>query len=228
MKTRFKFAIGAGVGFAALIGLFLFSTVRAPVSMYSLPPATPAPLTDVDRILANLDYGNIAFNAPKNMNLYGTAVIELVLGVKKTIEELKGIVKAEGEKIGANIRISDRMEARLSGRNFSITAVTPETQAVSRTEVTEWKWEINPKKSGRHFLHLTLSVLLELEGSTTPRAIRTFDRIIEVNVTWYQSVSRFTQKNWQWLWAAILVPFVGWLWKRKRAASKKANNQIDS
>jgi hypothetical protein len=182
----------------------------------------------VDRILERMPFGSIAFNTPKSMNLYSKALIQLLLDIKTPIEELKRYVKAEGEKAGARIRISNRMEARLSGLNFAITAITQETQAVSGAEVTEWKWEINPKSAGSQFLHLTLSAILNVEGAYTPRTIRTFDKVIEVEVTWKQKVSSFVRKNWQWFWAAILVPIVGWMWKKRRSRTKRSNNKNDS
>lgn len=185
-------------------------------------------LAAVDRILERMELGNIAFNTPKSMNLYDTAVIQLLLGVETSIEELKRLVEAEGEKAGASIRVSNRMEARLSGPNFSITAITPEMQAVSRAGVTNWKWEIKPKSTGRQFLHLTLSAILSVEGATTPRTIRTFDKVIEVQVKWNQKVTRFIANNWQWLWAVILAPIAGWLWKRRKSKAKRSSNKNDS
>jgi hypothetical protein len=106
------------------------------------------------------------------------------------------------------------MEARLSSPNFAITQVTPEQQAVAHGHVTEWKWEIKPAAEGRHHLHLTLSALLSVGGTSTPRAIRTFDKLIEVEVTWPQRVNSFIQGNWQWLWAALLAPLAGWGWSK--------------
>lgn len=58
------------------------------------------------------------------------------------------------------IKVSNRMEARLSGYQFKITAITPEIQAVSQQQITSWSWEVIPKKEGDHNLHLTISALL--------------------------------------------------------------------
>jgi hypothetical protein len=171
-------------------------------------------LQAIDRIIKKMDLGNIAFNVPQNMNLYDSTIIHLVLGVEKEIEDIKRMIEEKGEKVGARIRVSNRMEARLSGSNFAITAISPEVQAVSKTEVTEWKWEIKPKEDGKQFLHLTLSALLNIEGENTPRVIRTFDRIILVEVTIYQQAKIFVKSNWQWLWTFLLVPIVVWLWKK--------------
>ena len=170
----------------------------------------------VDSILGKLEFGNIAFNAPKTMNLHATAVIQLLLGLEKPIDELKQMIEAAGEKEGERIHVSGRMEARLSGPNFAITAITPEIQAVSRNNVTEWKWEVKPSSAGDNYLHLTLSALLNVDGESTPREIRTFDKDIQVDVTWSQRVGSFFETNWQWLWAVILVPIAGWLWNKKK------------
>lgn len=81
------------------------------------------PLKVIDRILERMDFGNISFNTPHLLKLNETAIIHLALGAEKSIDTLKSLIKAVGEKVGARIRISHRMEARLSGHNFQITAI---------------------------------------------------------------------------------------------------------
>ena len=217
MKTRTK-VVGGLIGavvLCALLGMFLTVSVENGDLPTLIAPPPDDRLSAVDRILQNLELGNIAFNAPQTINLRETAVIQLMLSLATPTEELKQMIEAAGEKEGAQIRVSDRMEARLSGPNFAITAITPELQAVSRIDITEWKWEVKPSSHGRHNLHLTVSALLNVDGASTPRVIRTFDKMLEVEVAWHQRVGSFVEENWQWLWAAILVPLVGWLWKRK-------------
>jgi hypothetical protein len=190
-----------------------------------MAPAPPEKsLEAVDRILDKMQFGNIAFNVPSAMNLRDTASIQLMLSLITPTEELKKMIEAEGLKEGARIRVSDRMEARLSGPNFSITAVTREVQAVSSHAITEWKWDIKPVNEGKQYLHLTLSALIKVDGESTPRAIRTFDKVIDVNVTWQQKVSLFFKSDWQWLWAAVLVPLGGWVWKRRKASQPHATH----
>lgn len=86
-----------------------------------------------------MEFGAIAFNAPTNINIDESHQIQLILSLAETAEELKQSITEEGEKVGAAIKISDRMEARLSGYMFQITAITPEVQAVSKSQQTEWK-----------------------------------------------------------------------------------------
>jgi hypothetical protein len=178
-------------------------------------------LLAVDRILNSLELGNVAFNTPATLWVRETAIIELLLSMRHTIEELQKEITAPGEKGGARVRISNQMEARLSGPGFKIEAITPEVQAVSASEPTQWKWEIEPTKSGSHHIHLTLSAHLQVEGQRVPRLIRTFERSIRVNVTWRERAGLFLAGNWQWFWTAILVPVVPWLLHRWKRVGKK-------
>jgi hypothetical protein len=181
------------------------------------------PFAAIERALEKLEFGNLAFNAPKSMNLHDTALIQLFLGLDRQIDELKQMIKSEGEKEGASIRVCDRMEARRSGSTFAITAITPEEQAVSRSEVTEWKWEVKPTSVGSQRLHLTLTALISYGETTTRKAIRTFDKLIEVEVTWNQRIGSFLETNWQWLWTVLLIPIVSWLWKRRKGVKAETS-----
>lgn len=184
-------------------------------SMPAVSPSSPAsPLGSVDQILASMDWANIAFNSPPKLNLKETAQVQLLLSLRKTIDELRTEIAAAGEREGAKVKVSNRMQARLSGVDFQIIAVTDEEQAVGATDTVEWKWEIKPLAAGRHSLHLTLTALFSVDGAATRRAVRTFDKTIQVEVSAGQLASDFFGKNWQWLWAAILLPIAGWLWKR--------------
>jgi hypothetical protein len=196
--------------------------LAVPQSRYAdRPPATPpgGTLDAVDRILASLELANMVFNAPRTLQLREVLVIQLLLSTAQSVEELQGMITAAGEREGARVRISNQMEARLSGRGFKIEAITPEVQAVGASELTEWKWIVEPTQAGPQLLHLSLSAHLHVEGQRVPRVIRTFEQSIEVHVTWPQRVTAFVASNWQWLWTAILVPVIGWA-IRKRMQSK--------
>ena len=200
---------------------------RAPATA---PAPSPAPPSDayasVDRALAALNTANIAFNTPDKINLHETAQIELLLSLQKTAAELSATIQSAGQKQSDSVQASSRMDARLSGSDFQITAITPEEQAIGSVDTVQWQWEIKPLATGRHRLHLTLTALLDIDGSTTRRAIRTFDKEIEVEVTIGQSAKGFLDSNWQWLWAAIMVPIAGFLWKRlsgKKHDSKQSD-----
>jgi hypothetical protein len=180
------------------------------------PPEKNGGTASVDRILARLELANVAFNAPTRLHLNEVSTIQLLLSTRESIEDLQGALTSAGERGGARARISNQMEAHLSGAGFRVEPITPERQAVSSSERTEWRWQIEPTRPGRLSLNLTLSADIRVEGQTVPRMIQTFERTIEVEVTWPERTKAFVAGNWQWLWTTILIPVVGWfLAKRK-------------
>lgn len=183
------------------------------------PAPTPAPahqlLEQIDNYLRQLDAGSIAFNAPERMIAGQTTDIRLLLSPQLSQEALKEQLQGlPGTLQGATVRIAPQMEATLSGQHFAITAITPSVQSVSRDEPTEWRWQVTANSAGQHRLHLVLNATVE--GAS--RTLRTFDRTIDVDVTFGQQVSGFVSGNWQWLWTTALVPLAGWMWKRRRTA----------
>ena len=178
---------------------------------------TPDPFARVDGLLRQLPLASIAFNTPETINLNATSPIQLVMGLDALDDELQAMVTARGSKETERIHVSNIMEASLTGSNFTITPLTPQRQAISRAEPTRWSWDVKPTAEGPQALHLTLTAFLTMEGAATPRTIRTFDKSISINVTVAQRLSAFVEKNWQWLWAVILAPIGGWIWKKQRA-----------
>jgi len=191
----------------------------------AVPSTGPIP-SDVDDTLAThelvdeeldaMGLGSIAFNAPRHMNFEQTAEVHLLLSMTKSIEDLQVELTEPGERTGAQIRVSRVMEAALTGANFQITAITPEAQAITGQDNTAWRWEVIPKRSGLQELHLTMTAFVDVDGKSIKRAVRTFDHTIEVNVTFGQRAAGLLREHWTWMWGAILVPVVGWLFNKRR------------
>jgi hypothetical protein len=177
-------------------------------------PATPpagslaGSVSAVDRIIQAMDWGNVAYNVPRSIRLGATEEIQLLLSLQQSLKDLQHDVTAAGEVEGARVQVSNVMKASLSGSDFQIEVISPETQAISSTGTTEWKWEIRPKTAGEHQVHLVLSALFEVDGVSAARPIKTYDRTITIEVTPGYQVRDFIRRNWQWLWAAVLVPLV--------------------
>ena len=140
------------------------------------------------------------------------------------MEELATAVTAAGAKEGASIRVSNRMEARLTGPGFQITAVSPEEQAITSRGSTQWNWDVKAITAGKQQLHLTLTALFTVEGKDTRRAIQTFDRTIDVQVKWGQRIAGFVVENWKWLWTVIVVPLAPVIWRARKRWTGDAPN----
>ena len=176
-----------------------------------------------DELLARLPLANIVFNVPQSLRLGERTPIYLRLSMGDSLEELEKSLTptAAGKRKGAQIHVTDRIEARLTGTAFRIESIRPEVQGIGR-ETTEWQWEIEPSAPGLQTLHLTVSVLMEVGGTRVLRAIRTFDEKIEIQVSWSKTAADFFKEQWKWLWTALLVPLVGWLWGKRIRRSRRS------
>jgi hypothetical protein len=224
-STRSLVIIGAVLGLG-LFSLFL-SCSRAPDmgkrTEQSTPiSSTPPPLSSVelvDQSVRQLNWGNIAFNAPASMRYAQPHVVELLLYPSLSVADLQAQIQQQVGAESARAQISNRMEAQLTGSGFGIEAQMPDLQAVTSQQTTRWTWKVTPTGHGPQTLHLTLSAHIDVAGRDAPLVVRTFDREIRVYITIPQRVSGFIQKNWQWLWAVIVVPIAGYLWRRRKKAA---------
>jgi hypothetical protein len=149
----------------------------------------------IDRTIKGLPWANIAFNTPTTLSLGDTVVLQLLLSRHQPIRQLKAQLTEVGKKEGAKVQVSDEMEARLTGLGFRIAAITPERQRVTPNTTTEWEWEIEATETGTHRLHLTLSALIDVNGSSTPHTVQVFDRSLVVEVTWFHNAKQFVAHN---------------------------------
>jgi hypothetical protein len=122
------------------------------------------------------------------------------------------------------IKMTSRMIAQLKGKadEFQITPVTPEQQNTTAEEVTTWKWNVRPLKSGKgRTLDLTLSGIIGNPGS--PHAFEPlYHHTINVDeASFIERAKDFWANNWQWFWTALIVPIGAWVWKRWRKKKKK-------
>jgi hypothetical protein len=186
----------------------------APPPSAAPEPAPPARdlFDEIDRALEKMEDANVAFNAPSALDLGERTEIQLLLSLRKPIRVLEAELEAGGVKEGANVRVSPLVEARLTGLGFAIEALTKQQQPVGRKTDAEWRWEIEGRQEGAQRLHLTLTAFVPVDGPggrPVTRTIDTFDRTISIQVSWGRRTTDFIDENWQWLWAAIVVPIAG-------------------
>ena len=169
---------------------------------------------EIDRKLASLPLANIAFNTPETIPMGEAAVIELMVSLHETEEKLRQAIRAAGPVETARVKVSPLLEASLAGPGFNIELVTPQQQLLSSTQRTQWRWNIEPTKSEFLELTLTLSAHLTVDGQQSTRAIQTFERTIAVDVPISYRVSHFVSANQQWLITVLILPIIGWFYRR--------------
>ncbi|TWT86926.1 hypothetical protein Mal64_37560 [Pseudobythopirellula maris] len=182
----------------------------------------PEPLSDtaIDDALDALPIADIAFNTPEEIPLGETAMIELLLSMTESEEELAAGVSGPGPVESARVKVSNEMEARLSGLGFEIEPITPESQAVSRRDRTQWRWQIRPTQADAQPLHLTLSAQVRVDRDSLTRTIKTFERKIVVHVPIATRVMSIASDYGELLFTLLLAPLGAAVWRRWKKKSK--------
>jgi hypothetical protein len=179
------------------------SQTVVPVQLFALaaPPPVTAGVIPLDqwihRELDRLPLGVAAFDPPSKMKQGRPELIQFRVASK----ELSGFL--DGMRAAAKverIRIAPVMSATLTGEEdaFRIVSAHGEgaaDQMVAADEATKWSWEVTPRQSGTHHLHLAVAVYLFPPDGGPRRKIETTSRTVIVTV----SPTYFFSHNWQGL-----------------------------
>ncbi len=188
------------------------------IDFENLPPTAAGGKSSVDNEIEKMQTANIVFDTPSSMYRNKTYIINLKLDAVKDISDLFKELSGT-EKESAVVKYSSTMKAELISENkkaFEITPITPDTQVISSINTTSWKWAVTPLELGEQYLHLSLTAFLDIEGKETALSIKTFDKVIKVNISYPDEITLFIQKNWKWILGSLLFPLIGLWWKNTR------------
>lgn len=192
-------------------------TLASPAVITVQEEVTPSA---IDQALSRMQLGSIAFNTPEEIPYGETETIELRLSPKESEAVLSSTVQGRGTVETARIKISNQMDAKLSGLGFDVEPITAELQAISHNEPTIWRWHIEPNRTDVQPLHLTLTAHLKIDGDKMTRTVKTFERDIAIRVPFTTKVMELASGHSEILISMLIVPLAASFWRRYR--SKKS------
>jgi hypothetical protein len=201
--------------------------------------ATPINLQNqLDTILKALPWGNIAYEVKNKVPLHSESKATLVIWPTKTQQELESEARAKMAQNHdldarvAHVQISPRMRATLTATDAAALTITPVSvdgiQGVSFETETTWFWTVRANKGGKHSVMFTLEALLLIDGTSTPKSVKTYTDAIEVSVTTGDRIWDFLEKYWQWVVATIVIPLGGFLLGYMRKRRNDRDVDLDS
>jgi hypothetical protein len=177
----------------------------------------PPTVNTVDEILNQLSVASIAFSVPELINIRDKVKVQLLIDPTVNPALLEQRITVKGKTTSTKLLVSKIVSANLIATDgITVKAITPERQAISLTQPTEWVWELLPVKPGKFELYLVVNAEVQVDSTRASRQIKTFEEVIEVEVTARQQVMLVFEKYWQWVWTAMLLPLGVWGWKRWR------------
>ncbi|HKR61122.1 MAG TPA: hypothetical protein VJS64_15485 [Pyrinomonadaceae bacterium] len=167
----------------------------------------------------------IVFNPPAEMKEQKTETIQARIAFEDIGAALSEGMRGGGQPQEESLKVSEVMKVTLTGDGdaFLIQKIGDEEQVVAGKEYAQWEWRVTPLQSGEQRLTLTATATIFLEGrGEKPIYYKTLEKPIVVKVDRWYSTKQFFKNNWQWLWAVIVVPAGGLLWrvmKKKKASA---------
>lgn len=191
------------------------------------PPAAyaPTPGNLVDDILDTLSQASMAFSVPRTANVQDRFKVQLLINPSVNPEVLEGELSIDGKKSSARILISKIVTAKLTAPGFVVEKITPEEQAISQKQSTEWMWVLTPTKEGKFDVHLDISAVVRVDRMKSSRHIKTFEKDVTITVTKTQQAISIFQEYGEWIWTTILAPIGLWVWSRIRRRQKNTSKK---
>lgn len=192
-------------------------------------PAAPITTAKVDKkinkpqagdVLEQLTLSNMVFSVPEQANIQDDIPVELLIDSVTVLNELEQKLKVKGQVIKSQILTSKIVTATLIAPDFDIQFITSQRQALSHQEPTQWVWILTPKRAGVHDIHLSITANVIVDNEHAERHLKTFDRILKIEITRKQFMQAWFKENWQWF-LGLLIPFGVWLWKRYFGSKEK-------
>jgi hypothetical protein len=165
--------------------------------------------------------GQLAWRPPRTMTVGKTELVEARLSADTSAALTEGL-KGSGPIETHDLQITPHMRVRLDATAKGDFEIAPlncpnpsncEDQRILPREINTWTWSVTPLRSGNLSLILTASMLFGEEAHALPSLQETIT--VGVSSPGYY-IGRFVSANWQWLWAAILVPVGGWILARRK------------
>ncbi|HEU4557422.1 MAG TPA: hypothetical protein VFS20_06210 [Longimicrobium sp.] len=178
-----------------------------------------------DSARASLDSASIAFNAPERMRRGESVGVHLVLDPAAmpadSLRVMNQVSEPEGPRRYDRVPTGPYAEARLTGGQFDIQAVTLPRQSIGRSTSTEWRWLVTPQKGGTHKLYLTLDVFTPDEREAPVYSYTKSYEII-VRVSTFGALLLWLSSQLGWIVPLLLsAPVAAFLAQRLRRATPK-------
>lgn len=199
----------------------------APLSeVLDATPKVKEPNFDTVRVSGVSSRGFVSADVPDDMKVG----IEYIISVRVTAgaySKKKMVMDIKRNNSPETVTVYDIQTDSLMGAElidtkgtFSIISKSSPEQMVD-TSVTEWIWTVKPIKAGDASLRLVLKIFSNIKGKDTVKDLPVFDEVIYIKRNIGYSIKNFISEYWQWLMTTIIIPFIIFLYKRKK--SKKAS-----
>lgn len=175
------------------------------------------------RVVSNVNNsGRVVYKIPERMRVRSTSRVVLRISSSKSTVSIYDSL--QGEVRTSEIPVTQTMEVKLvdpSPSDHKYFEIVPDNNAEQLVEngetFTEWSWNVTPVRPGSSSLKIIISIIRDGHKKDT-----VYEDSVLVEKDLPVQVEYFWQKYWQWLIGTFILPFLLWLWKRKKKEKESA------
>jgi hypothetical protein len=157
--------------------------------------------------------GSILWNPPDLMKVDRRERIEVrIADINVAVEVLREGLRGRGVPQSDELEIAPlmRVELRADPKHFSIQTLSTPDQALRRTTVVRWDFDVTPLRGGLHWLRLLASMRVKVEGKDEVIDLPSYESEVRVRVAPFRAVGQFCVENWKWIAGTVAIPVVVW------------------
>lgn len=178
-----------------------------------------------DAIIAQLANASMIFALPEKSNIKDNIRAQLIIDVNKTADELAKSIDSN-LRVKGNVKVSKIIIAKLVAPDFTVTPITPEEQALTQDEPTEWLWDLDAKEAGSFTTNLVITAVVKVDDKSAVHNIKTFSKDLTIEIKPQQRFIAWIEKYWQWCVSSLVLPIIAWLAKIWFTKDKKKEEEF--
>lgn len=163
----------------------------------------------------DFNFGRLVYQVPEKMKLFKTYSVSVRINRDTTddfiFKELDSSIPVRDTVIKTSSVMTVEVIDPDAEKSFDIVKNNDVLQLVDTIDYTEWVFNVMPLKSGKHSLHIVVSVIRDGQKK---QKVYAKDVVIAVNPI--GSFRRWWSKNWQWSFVVIIIPLAKWYYDKKK------------
>ena len=170
---------------------------------------------------SSLSEGRIVYKIPDRMKVRST--YKVLVRISKSKKTISVYEKLSGDVVTSTLPVTETMDVKLidvspdDRKEFNIIEINSSEQIVEDGDTyTEWSWDVTPIHVGSSKLKIIISVIRDKGKKDI-----VYEDTVIVEKDILVQIGFFLESYWQLLLTSIAIPFIVFLYKRRKEKEKK-------
>lgn len=180
--------------------------------------------TKVISKLVSMSDGRVVYSIPERMKIRSTYQVLLRISQSKATlsiyDNLEGTVRTSEIPVTQTMQVCLVDPSPFEVKSFDIVADNNAVQIIDGGDTyTQWTWNVTPVRLGNYNLKIVVSIIRD--GN---RKDVVYQDVVQIEKDISAQTSFFWNKYWQWIIATFILPFIIFLYKKRKEKNDGKNS----